>query len=105
MSESSATDEWFCDGGDVDGAHESGGVAEFIECFFEGDTVDDGAEHPHVVSGGLWEEVCFGERDSSDDVSSADDDRHFAACFDGLEYFLSEVSERFGVDSHGSRFG
>ena len=53
VADGAASDEGFCNGPDVECGHDSGVDSDGVEFFFEGDCVHDGAEHAHVVCGGL----------------------------------------------------
>lgn len=105
VADGSEADEGFCDCGDVDGGHAAGGVAEFRDGFAEGEAVDDGAEHAHVVGGGAVDEAVAGELGSADDVAASDDDGHLCAGAVCLDDLTGDEAEFVGIDSEAAFAG
>lgn len=79
VADGAASDEGLGDGADVERGHDAGVDPDGVEFFFEGDGVHDGAEHAHVVGGGLLDVSGFGELGAADDVSASDDDGDLCA--------------------------
>jgi hypothetical protein len=63
---------------DLDGGHDAAGDVEFFDCVLEGDSVDDGGEHAHVVGGdAVHVDGLLGY--AAEEVASTDDDADLAA--------------------------
>lgn len=101
-----ASDEGFGYGSDVQGGHDSGIDADGVEFFFEGYGVHDGAEHAHVVCGGLLDVARFGELGAADDVPPANDDGDLGSSLgcgldfigDGVEFFCGDPEASGGAE-------
>lgn len=95
VADGAASDEGFGHSSDIEGGHDSGVCSDGVEFFFECYGVHDGAEHAHVVCGGLLDVTRFCEFGASDDVASAYDDGDLGASLgggfdlvcDGVEFF------------------
>lgn len=98
MPNGTASDEGLGDCSYVEGGHDSGIDPDRVEFFFERDGVHDGAEHAHVVRGGLLDVARFGEFGASDDVAPADDDGDLGACLGGGFDLICDGAEFFGRD-------
>ncbi len=112
MADGAASDEGFGDGADVEGGHDPGGNPEGDKFFFEGEGVDDGSEHAHVVGGGLLDVAGFGEFGAPDDVSASDDDGDLgsgACCVfdffgDGGEFLCGDPEGARGAEGFAGEF-
>lgn len=104
VTDGSAPDEGLGDGADVQSGHDTGVDADGVEFFFECDGVHDGAEHAHVVGGGLLDVAGLGELGAADDIAPADDDGDLGACLCGGFDFVGDGAEFLGGDPE-SAFG
>ena len=84
VAEGTEPDERLGDRRQIDRRHASGLDALAFKGFLEGDSIDHGAQHPHVVGGGLVDGSVLGQGRASDDVSSTTDHRHLDAALSCL---------------------
>lgn len=102
VSEGATSDEGLGDGSDFEGGHDAGMRALGFEGLAEGERIDDGAEHAHVVGGGPLDVPGFGEAGASDDVPAPNDDRDLGAVVGGVVDFAGNEAEFVGVDPEGA---
>ena len=69
------------------------GDAEFFERVLEGERVDDGCEHAHVITGGAFD-AAFAASQAAENVAAAADD-------DDLHAELAHFANLFGHMLHG----
>lgn len=68
----------FADGEHVDGGEDAGFLADGVEGRTEGDGVDSGGQHSHLIAFHAIE-ALGGSAESAEDVASADDDAYLDA--------------------------
>src|SRR5262249_41062369 len=68
-----------------------------LEGILQGQRVDDGREHPHVVGGGPVH-AAGARRDAAEDVAAADDNGHLDAQLDDLPHLGRDAVEHRRVD-------
>jgi hypothetical protein len=85
---------------DVDRTHHAGAEAFFLESALEGQGVDDGAKHPHVIAGRALDPDLFAQP-ATVNVAGSDDDPHMDAhAFD----FFDDGRHRFEFFGVEDRF-
>ena len=73
-----------------DGGLDAGGNADLLKGILDGEGVDDGGQHAHVVAGSACDAELFADL-PAEDVPAAEDDGHFDAHVgDGLDAFRHE---------------
>ncbi len=78
VADGAAADVGLGDLVDLDGGHDAAEEAEFLDGVLQGDGVDDGGEHAHVVGGdAVHVDGLLG--DAAEEVATADDDADLAA--------------------------
>ena len=87
------------DGG-LDASLDAGLLAEILE----GQAVDDGTEHAHVVSP-CTVDAALGELRTPEVVSAADDNSDFSAAADNIGDLRSNGSDEIGVDTEAFTAG
>lgn len=99
MTDGSAADEDFGDGTDFDRAHDAAVNVHRDKFFLQGEGVDDGAQHAHVVGGRLLDVTLLGEFGAADDVAATHDDGDLNAGVDGEFDFPGDVVEVVGINA------
>src|SRR6478736_3429362 len=84
-----------------DGGLDAGLDAHFLEAVHDGEAVDDGREHAHVVAGGAVD-AAFGALQAAEDVAAADHDAHLHAEVVDFLHLFAHPLERGGVDRLGA---
>src|SRR5581483_5336952 len=98
MADGAAADENFGDLSHGDGALDAGGDADFFEGILEGEGVDDGGKHAHVIAGGAFD-AAFAAGLAAEDVAAADDHDDFDAHFADFGDLLGHVVDGLGTDA------
>ena len=100
MADRAAPDVGLGDLAHLDGAHDAAVHAVALEAVLEGEGVDDGGEHAHVVALGAVH-ARGGPGEAAEDVAPAHDDGDLHAGLpDGLD-LLGEALRDRGVDAEG----
>src|SRR5262245_23649507 len=86
----------------LDRRQHPGGYADLLERVLEGQRVDDGGEHAHVVAGGAVH-TARAARETPEDVAAADDERELAARRVDLAQLPREAPEQRLVDAIARR--
>src|SRR6266404_684436 len=73
MPDCAAANERLGDLGHRDGALDAGGDAVFFQRVLQGEGVDNGGQHPHVIAGGPFD-APLASGQAPENVSSTDDD-------------------------------
>ena len=98
VTHGAASDVGFGDLVHLDGGHDAAEEAELFDGVLEGDGVDDGGEHAHVVGGdAVHVDGLLG--DAAEEVSASDDDADLAAEGVNGGYFGGYFVDEDGVDA------
>src|SRR5262244_4112231 len=100
MAHGTAADVWLGHRAHLDGGQHAGGYPRLLDGVLEGEGVDHGGEHAHVVAGGAIHSPCA-RGNATEDVPTADDHRHLHAHGDHLADFLRDAPDRVGLDPIG----
>ena len=91
MSEAASADEGFGDAFHADGALEASLDTGAFECVLEGEAVDDGGEHSHVVGGGGNDALAdFGKLPAAKNIAAAADDGELYAVLDDVADLIAD---------------
>ena len=66
----------------------------FSKRILQGERIDDGGEHAHVIAGGAFD-AAFAARQTAKDIAAADDHDHFHAQFAHFADLLGHVVDGF----------
>lgn len=99
MAHGAVADEGLGDCFDFNRGHDAAVDPEGNELFFEGEGVHDGAQHAHLVGGGLVDVAACGELCAADDVATTHDDGDSSPLARGGFQFVADDFEFFNVDS------
>jgi hypothetical protein len=102
VPDGAVANEAFSDGFDFDGGLHPGIDAQGEQFFFQGEGVDDGAQHAHVVGGGLLDVALLGEFGSPDDVAAPHNDGELDTHSVGLLDLMGDVIQLFGLDAEAA---
>jgi hypothetical protein len=84
-----------------DGGLDAGLDAHLLEAVHDGQAVDDGGEHAHVVAGGAVD-AALGALEAAEDVAAANDDADLAAEVVDFLHLFAHPLEGGGVDGLGA---
>ena len=101
MSDRAATDVWLCNLANLERAHAAGVDVQLLERVLKGDPVDHRREHTHVI-GASAIHSRRAALESSEDVSTADNDRQFDAGASHLRKLSRDGSQGIGLHSEAS---
>jgi hypothetical protein len=91
MVEGTAAEIGFGNGPHFDSGHHAGGNIALFEGVLEGEAVDDGGEHAHIVGDGLVNLVALGEL-AAEDIATANDNGELdAVVVDDFDEILSDL--------------
>jgi hypothetical protein len=94
VAHGAAEDEGLGDLVHRDGALDAGGYPEFFEGVHDGEAVDDGGEHAHVVAGGAIDAALLA-LEAAEDIAAADDNANLDA----------EIVDIFNLTAHALKYG
>jgi len=96
MAKGPTANEGLCDVFHLDRGHHAGLDAGLLECVLEGERVDDGGEHAHVVGRVAVHPAFAGGGGAPPDVAAADDDGQLQRGRDDLLDLLGEMAGHSG---------
>ena len=82
--------------------HHARRLAHRFHRFLEGDGVEDGGEHAHVVGGGAGDVAFFAEGRAADEISAADDDGELDAGFADVHQLAGDAVELIALDARAA---
>ena len=85
MADGPQADKGFADAVHADGRKNARRLAQAFHGFAQGQGVDDGGEHAHVIGGGAFDVAVLGKGGSADEIPAADHDRQLHAGLGNLQ--------------------
>ena len=99
MAHGAAADERLGHLGHGDGALHAGGDAELFQRILQGQRVDDGGQHAHVIAGGALD-AALAAGQAAENIAAADHHHDLHAQVAHLADLLGHVLHRLGADAH-----